>query len=294
MLSDAVRLVSCPLCLGSEVHLSRPHTEGDSVMLPAPMRCRSCAIRFYQRTALDQLRMRAAGRPRRSVSESLPTVEPDAPAILVVDDSIPFYQLLRGAFQRRGFAVFGAKSPGEGMALFQAHQAQIGLAVVGLVTPTAANLDLTSDMEHLRPGLPVLYLVGKGRSIARCSIEAQAPESVLPVPFTEEQLIARIGGLLDVDEAASQRRHKRQWERLVDAPDWTSSGTKMLHFYDLRQAPLAAGHMAMLSAGKIHHAIQATNCEAAPYSMTVRAGDVARARCVIEQASTDGRFIAAA
>ena len=37
MLSDAVRLVSCPLCLGSEVHLSRPHTEGDSVMLPAPL-----------------------------------------------------------------------------------------------------------------------------------------------------------------------------------------------------------------------------------------------------------------
>jgi len=272
-------------------------------MLPAPTRCRSCATRFYKRTRLGQPRTPAApAGSRRSISKSLPVVEPHAPAVLVVDDSIPIYKLVRGTFLRRGFAVFGAKTPDEGMALFQAHQPQIGLAVVGLVTPTAVNLDLTADLDHLRPGLPVLYLVGAGKSIARCSIEVQAPESVLAVPFTEEQLIARVGGLLDVDEAASRKRYERLWERLVAASDWTrsettsetTSGTTMLHVYDLRQAPLAAGHIAMLSAGKIRHAIQATNCEAAPFSMTVRACDIARARCIIQQASADGRFIAAA
>jgi len=177
--------------------------------------------------------------------------------------------------------------------MFQAHQPQIGLAVVGLVTPAAVNLDLTADLEHLQPGLPVLYLVGTSKSIARCSIEAQAPASVLAVPFTEEQLIARVGGLLNVEVAARQNRDTRLWERLIAQSDWIPSGTAMLHVYDLQDAALAAGHLAMLSAADIHHALRPTNCEAAPYSINVRAQDVTRARFLIGQASADGLFVAA-
>jgi len=229
-----------------------------------------------------------------SVPQVLPAGEPRAPAVLVVDDLVPFSKLIRGTLDRRGYGVFGAKSPDEGLALFQAHQSQIDLVVIGLVTLAAVNLDLTAELDRLRPGLPVLYLVGAGKSIARCSIEAQAPGSVLAVPFTEEQLIARVFGLLHVEAAARQRRQERLWERLIAASDWIPSGTSMLHVYDLRQAALAAGHMAMLSAGNIRHFLQPTNCEAAPYSITVHAHDVTRARCLIGQAFAGGQLIAAA
>ena len=63
-------------------------------------------------------------------------------------------------------------------------------------------------------------------------------------------------------------------------------GLATLHRYDLRQAALAAGHVAMLSAGNIRHAFQPTNCEATPYSIT-------RARR-LTQALAGGQFIAAA
>jgi DNA-binding NtrC family response regulator len=202
--------------------------------------------------------------------------------------------MVRESFVRRGFAVFGAKSPDEAMAQFQEHRSQIGLAVIGLVMPAAVNLDLSADLEHLQPGLPVLYLVGERKSIARCSIEAQAPDSVLAVPFTEEQFIARAGRLLDGAGAACQRRHERLWEQLISASDWIASPPTMLQFYDLKQAPLAAGHMELLRAGKIHHAFQPSNCEAAPYSMTVRAQDATRARCLIGQGSIDAPLVAAA
>jgi DNA-binding response OmpR family regulator len=294
MQSDAVvQPVHCPRCLGSDVQLSRPHTEWDSVLLPAPIRCRSCATRFYKRVRPTQL-LTAIGLSHGSVPDVLPVAKPRAPAVLVVDDFIPFSTLFRDAFARRGFVVFGAKSPDEGMALFQANQRQIDVAVVGLVMPAAVNLDLTADLEHLRPGLPVLYLVGAGRTIARCSIEAQAPGSVLAVPFTEEQLIARVGGLLDVKLAARQRHGERLWERLIAASDWIPSGTAMVHVYELRQAGLAAGHAAVLTASGVRHAFRATNCEAAPYSMNVRAQDVSRARCLIGQASAERRLVPAA
>jgi DNA-binding response OmpR family regulator len=295
MLSDAVRLVHCPRCLGSDVHLSRPPTAWDSVLLPPPIRCRSCATRFHKRLALMQLPARIApGGSPGSIPVVLPIAAPRASTVLVVDDLVPFSTMVRETFVRRGFAFFGAKSPDEAMALFQAHQPQIGLAVIGLVGPAAVNLDLTADLEHLQPGLPVLYLVGPGKSIARCSIEAQAPDSVLSVPFTEEQLIARVSGLLDVEEAARQKRREQLWERLIAASDWIPSETTTLHVYDLQQAPLAASHVAFLRAGNIHHALQPTNCEAAPYSMTVRAQDVTGARRLIGQASVGGPLVAAA
>jgi hypothetical protein len=181
------------------------------------------------------------------------------------------------------------------MALFQAHQLQIDLAVIGLVTPGAGNLDLTADLGHLRPGLPMLYLVGAAKSVARCSIEAQAPGSVLAVPFTEEQLIARVGGLLAVQEAACLSHGQQPWDRLIAASDWIPYGTAMFHVYERLHAGLAEDHAATLRDSNIPYTFRATNCEAAPYSMTVRAGDITHARWLIRQASAASRpFVVAA
>ena len=81
--------------------------------------------------------------------------------------------------------------------MFEANRRRIELVVVDLVRPAAANLDLTAELERLRPGLSVLYLVSERKTIARCSIEAEAPDSVLIAPFTEQLLIARVDRLLD-------------------------------------------------------------------------------------------------
>ena len=201
-----------------DVRPSRQQKTWDSVMrimLATPLRCRSCGKRFCKVMGPTQLHPRIALVRSHPVPSVLAIAERRAPAVLVVDDFNPSSKLVREALTRRGFAVFGAKSPDEGLALFQAHQPQIELVVIDLVTPAAGNLDLASELERLRPGLPVLYLVGAGKTIARCSIEAQAPGSVLAVPFTEEQLMARVGGLVDVEAAERQVPRERPWERLI-------------------------------------------------------------------------------
>jgi DNA-binding response OmpR family regulator len=293
--SDAAHLVHCPRCLGSDLDLSPPHTAGDSVLLPAALRCRTCTTQFYKRVSPTQLQRRTApGRSLSSVPEAISIAGPRAPGVLVVDDLIPFSQMIRETFAGRGFAVFGAKTPDEGLELFRAHQPRIDLAVIGLVMPAAGNLDLAAELARLRPALPVLYLVGAGKSVARCSIEAQAPGSVLAIPFTEEQLIARAGGLLDADAAARHGHGERLWDRLIAASNWIPSGTAMLYVYELRQAALAEGHAAALSGGNLQYTFRATNCDAAPYSMTVRAQDVTHARWLIGQASAASPIVVAA
>jgi CheY-like chemotaxis protein len=205
--------------MAGDIRVSRPRKTWDLAMRVRPearIRCRSCGKRFEEPASRTQLRRRTALGCSHSVRPLvLPTADRRALAILVVDDFNPFYNLIRETLAPLGFAVFGAKSPDEGLALFQAHQPPIDLAVIDLVTPAAGNLDLTAELERLRPGLPVLYLVGASKTIARCSIEAQAPGSVLAVPFTEEQLMARVGSLLDVEAGARQRSGERLWQRLA-------------------------------------------------------------------------------
>jgi DNA-binding response OmpR family regulator len=187
----------------------------------APLRCRRCAKRFYKRVSAAQLGGHTSiGRSHSVRSLVLPGAEQRTPTVLVVDDLKPFSELIRETFAPRGFVVFGAKTPDEGLALFQAHQAVIDLAVIDLMAPAGGNLDLAAELERLRPGLPVLYLFGTTESIARCSIQKQAPGSVLVAPFSEEQLIARIGSLLlDVKSAARQRSGDRRWEHFIGASD---------------------------------------------------------------------------
>ena len=60
MLSDAVRLIHCPRCQGSEVHLVRPPTAWDSVLLPEPTLCHSCASILRKRMVFAQLATRIA------------------------------------------------------------------------------------------------------------------------------------------------------------------------------------------------------------------------------------------
>ncbi len=82
--------------------------------------------------------------------------------------------------------------------MFEANRRRIDLVVVDLVRPAAANLDLTAELERLQPGLSLLYLVSERKTIASCSIQAEAPDSVLIAPFTEQLLMARVDRLLDV------------------------------------------------------------------------------------------------
>ena len=296
MQSDAVQLVYCPRCMASDVRLSRPRGAWDLVMRvlrATPFRCRGCAKRFYKRLSPAQLHSQTRlGGSLWPVPEVPPLAESRVPAVLVVDDSLALSKLIHETLARRGFAVFGAKSSDEGLALFQASQPQIDLAVVDLASPAPGSLDLTAELERLRPGLPVLYLVGSGKTIARCSIEAQAPGSVLAIPFTEEQLIARVGGLLEA--AARHTPDEQMWERLIAVSDWIPSPTATLHVYEAGQAALAESHVAMLSADDIPHAFRPTNSPAAPYGVTVPVRDVARARCLIERVSAAGQLVVAA
>jgi DNA-binding NtrC family response regulator len=220
--------------------------------------------------------------------------EQPARSILVVDGCNLFSEPIRQILEHRGFAILAAKSPVIASALLRTHRSKIDLAVIDIAPPTAATLDLAAEVERLQPALPVLYLAGAEKSIARCSIEAHAPNSVLVTPFTEEQLLDRVGRALAIEVAARHAPEEEAWQSLIVASDPIQSGSTILHMYELGQDTLAAHHIAMLQVGRIHHSVRPTNCHAAPYGLVVRAKDVARARALLAQATVIKQLVSAA
>jgi CheY-like chemotaxis protein len=112
--------------------------------------------------------------------------------ILAVDHIHQLSKIISTSLTKYGFKVYAAKSPQEGLYIFERYQSEIDLVAVDIVTPIAGNLDLAAELERRRPGLPVLYLASSVRSIVRAGIEASSPESVLITPFTDEALLQRV------------------------------------------------------------------------------------------------------
>jgi CheY-like chemotaxis protein len=214
--------------------------------------------------------------------------------VLVVDNFDLFSGLILPALARGGYPVHRAASADQGLAQFRQHRSRIDLVVLDMVTPGSENFDLAAELVRLRPGLPVFYLVGNEPTIARASIEAQSPASVLASPFTEEEFIQRITGLLDTAAAARQQPDEQLWDRLMEASDRISSGVALLYLYELAQAALAADHAAILRSGSIPQAVRPTNYEACQYSVIVSVREAARARALIAEVSVGKRLISAA
>jgi DNA-binding NtrC family response regulator len=216
------------------------------------------------------------------------------PTALVIDHLNLFSQSIRPTLMRRGFQVFCAKTPDRGMSLYQKHQAKIDMVVIDVATPASGNLDLAADLERGCPTLPILYLVGAGHTIMRCSIEAHTPGAVLVTPFTEEQLLERVSGLLEMEVAKLAAPEEDAWERLAASSERILCETAILYIYEQRQAALAASHVETLRADGIRHAFRRTNCDAAPFGIVVGPRDVIRARILIERAAHRARLNTAA
>jgi DNA-binding response OmpR family regulator len=123
------------------------------------------------------------------------------PSILVVDDDISIRRWIQRALLKDGYASVAAASTSEGLAIFQA-EAGIHLAIVDMLLPGDAGLDLAAELGRRQPGLRILYISGCVGSIAMEAIARTSPELVLLKPFTAAALIARVHRLMAKSPAA--------------------------------------------------------------------------------------------
>lgn len=126
--------------------------------------------------------------------------------ILVVEDQTEVRHLITQLLTRRGFRILEAGDGHEALALIDAFNTSISLAILDMVLPTMSGLDVAAELQRRHPEIQVLYLSGYAGSIAMDSIQRRSPELLLLKPFTEEGLLSRINGMLGTDPKDSPDR----------------------------------------------------------------------------------------
>jgi two-component system CheB/CheR fusion protein len=117
--------------------------------------------------------------------------------ILLVEDEHPVRGLARRFLEARGYRVLTASSGPEALRIAREKNLAIDLLVTNVVMPKMSGRELALQLASERPEMPVLYISGHPQ-------DALAPHGVLangidllPKPFTEEALAARVREILD-------------------------------------------------------------------------------------------------
>jgi two-component system, cell cycle sensor histidine kinase and response regulator CckA len=128
-----------------------------------------------------------------------------APAILLVEDELAVRKLVRFVLEQEGYEVFEAVNGREALSHLERYPGRIDLVLTDVVMPDISGPELVSRLEALGNPIKVLFMSGYARKeLLSRGLDEQAMK-ILRKPFTNEELIARVAGLI-ADEEASPRR----------------------------------------------------------------------------------------
>jgi PAS domain S-box-containing protein len=159
--------------------------------------------------------VRISSEPGRgtTVKVFLPRVEPDQAAgepgvelrgnetVLVVEDEEGVRELLRKVLVEHGHTVLEARHGRDALMVAERYERPIQLLVTDVVMPEMGGAELARRIAERRPGTKVLYVSGyTNDEILRRGIKSVGP-ILVQKPFTPEDLMLRVRGLLDSSEA---------------------------------------------------------------------------------------------
>jgi two-component system, cell cycle sensor histidine kinase and response regulator CckA len=133
-----------------------------------------------------------------------PPPPPPAPApassdrgvtILLVEDEAIVRNLAARALARAGYRVLAAAAPGEAIALFEQHEAEIALLLTDVVMPEMHGPALARRLNAARPDLPVLFMSGYSDSIP-ADAAGTDNAAFLAKPFAPADLVSAVAELL--------------------------------------------------------------------------------------------------
>ena len=156
----------------------------------------------------DRPRRLAEGAPgaMAKVPSATALVAEDEPAVtaLVVEDEPAVREAAAEMLREGGWRVIAAADGQEALAVLQAGEA-VDVLFSDMVMPGMDGVELARAAQRLAPGLPVLLATGYAGGGGAPSGEAPAFE-VLPKPYERDELLARLGSLVQTPATTSLTR----------------------------------------------------------------------------------------
>lgn len=118
-------------------------------------------------------------------------------SLLVVDDEGPLRELLKVAFQRKGYRVASAGDGLEAIEMISDPACAIDAILLDFNMPRATGLEVLKAIQTRRPGLKVLVLSGHLPPDTRAQFEKLGQKDFVAKPYTLDELGRRLRQLLD-------------------------------------------------------------------------------------------------
>jgi two-component system cell cycle sensor histidine kinase/response regulator CckA len=117
--------------------------------------------------------------------------------VMVVEDEDGIRELVKRMLSDAGYATLEARHGKDALLTADRYAGPIDLLVTDVVMPGMGGGELARALTEKRPGLSVLYISGYADDKVLSSGVDRSEDSVLNKPFTGEDLLHRVRGLLD-------------------------------------------------------------------------------------------------
>ena len=137
--------------------------------------------------------------PAAAPAETVTVEEPplDRATVLLVEDEPALRQLVTTMLEEEGYYVLQAGNGLDATALAERHRGPLDLLITDVIMPRLSGPELAQQLRSLRPGLEVLFMSGYNDSRLVTRGVEQAQVNLLVKPFTPDQLLGRVRGLIE-------------------------------------------------------------------------------------------------
>jgi len=143
--------------------------------------------------------VRTSAQKRRGEAGRAPG--PGSRTILIVEDDPAVAALARRALRRSRHEVLVAHSAEEAIKTLRNRAARLDLLITDVLLPGSAGPDLANRLRAEDPGLQVLFISGHPGGFANGA--ALHPSAFLRKPFSIDEFLARVDGLLELSAPVS-------------------------------------------------------------------------------------------
>src|SRR4051812_6743677 len=112
--------------------------------------------------------------------------------VLIVEDNELLRHVVTATLRRDGFSVLEAENGTSAIALFKAHEAEIGLVLLDMALPDMSGEQVFETLEQIRPGVRVILTTAHTQDMIESIMQSRKPWVFVRKPYRVSDLVTLI------------------------------------------------------------------------------------------------------
>ena len=136
--------------------------------------------------------------------------DPDGKTILIIDDDIVNLNIIKDVLTSKGYSVYCAKEPGDGLELLKTTT--IDLVLLDLMMPKMSGSEVCAVIRQTYSvvSLPVIILTAKNLCEEKVALLSVGANDYMTKPFHRDELLVRVSVHLQVKDAFAKIRQMQE------------------------------------------------------------------------------------